>query len=149
MTQPAPQTAPAVSTGNSMTMILGVIGAILMVVGAFFFDWISGVASKGTDAGIAIFWSTNPAAEPSFFASAGFVVLVIAVITAIGAAMGRSGWVIYGGVLAVLAFVLPIISFYRLKGADLGIGDAGLGLWAILVGGVVAIAAGAMGRRTA
>jgi hypothetical protein len=130
-------------------MILGVVGAILMVVGALFLDWLSGFPSKGTDAGIAIFWSTDPAADPSFFASAGFVVLVVAAITLIGAALGRGGWVIYGGVLAVLAFVLTIISYYRLEGADLGIGDAGMGLWAILVGGVIAIAAGAMGRRAA
>jgi hypothetical protein len=77
------------------------------------------------------------------------VVLIIGVITLIGAAMGRGGWLTYGGVLAVLAFVLTIISFYRLEAADLGIGDAGLGLWAILVGGVLAIVAGLMGRRAA
>jgi hypothetical protein len=49
----------------------------------------------------------------------------------------------------VLAYVLVLISFYRLEGADLGIGDAGMGLWAILAGGVLAIIAGAMGRGKA
>jgi hypothetical protein len=131
-----------------MTMLLGLIAGILMIVGAMFLDWLSALASKGTDAGIAIFWSTNPAGEPSFFASAGFVVLIIAAITLLGAALGRGGWVVLGGVLAVLAFVLVIVSFYRLEGADLGIGDAGLGLWGILVGGVLAIIAGSMSRRT-
>jgi hypothetical protein len=149
MTQPAPQTAPAVPTGNSMTMILGVIAGILMVVGAFLLDWISGgVPSKGIDSGIAIFWSTEVSGDVSFFTSAGFVILIIAAISLIGGALGRSGWVTLGGILAVLAFVLVMISFYRVEQVDLGIGDAGLGLWAILVGGVVAIVAGAMGRRS-
>lgn len=149
MTEPAPQTAPAVATRNPATMLLGLIGAALIIVGAVFLDWLVGIASKGLDAGVSIFWSTDPSADPSFFASAGFVVLVIGVLTLIGAALARGGWVVYGGVLAVLAFVLVLISFYRLEGADLGIGDAGLGLWAILAGGVLAIVAGMMGRRSA
>ena len=148
MTEPAPM-APAGATRNPVTMILGLLGGALIVIGALFLDWLSGVASKGTEAGISIFWSTDPAADPSFFASAGFVVLIIGAITLIAAAMGRGGWLIYGGVLGVLAYVLVLISFYRLEGADLGIGDAGLGLWAILVGGVLAIVAGAMGRGKA
>jgi hypothetical protein len=130
-------------------MILGLVGGVLIVLGAFFLDWLSGGASKGTEAGISIFWSTDPAADPSFFASAGFVVLIIGAITLIAAAMGRGGWLIYGGVLGVLAYVLVLISFYRLEGADLGIGDAGLGLWSITAGGVLAIVAGAMGRGKA
>lgn len=149
MTQPVPETAPAVPTSNSVTMIGGVLGAILMVVGAVFLDWLSGgIPSKGLDAGVAIFWSTEPSADPSFFASAGFVVLILAVITLAGALLGRGAWVVLGGVLAVLAVVLTVISYFRFEGADLGIGDMGLALWAILVGGVVAIVAGAMGRRS-
>ena len=148
MTEPAPM-APAGATRNPVTMILGLLGGALIVIGALFLDWLSGVASKGTEAGISIFWSTDPAADPSFFASAGFVVLIIGAITLIAAAMGRGGWLVYGGVLGVLAYVLVLISFYRLEGADLGIGDAGMGLWAILAGGVLAIVAGAMGRGKA
>ncbi len=148
MTQPAPQTAPAGST-NAVPMMLGILGGVLMVVGAMFFDCLSGFDSKGTDSGASIFWSTDPAAEPMFFASAGFIVLLMAAITLIAAAMGRWGWVLYGGILAVLGFVLVMISFYRVEGANLGIGDAGLGLWMILAGGILAIAAGVMGRRPA
>ncbi len=147
-TQPAPQTAPAANT-NSTAMILGVLAGVLMVAGAMFFDWLSGVDSKGTDSGVSIFWSTDPAGEPMFFASAGFVVLIMAAITLIGAAMKRYGWVLYGGVLGVLGYVLVMISFYRFEGTDLGIGDAGLGLWMILGGGVLAIVSGVMGRRPA
>ena len=146
MTQPA-QTAPATDRGM-VAMVLGILGAVLMVVGGLFFDWLSGIKSMGTDASISIFWSTDTAGEASFFSSAGFVVLIVAAITLIAAAMRRWGWVLYGGILAVLAFVLVIVTFYRLEG-DLGIGDAGLGLWMILLGGIVAIVAGMMGRRPA
>jgi len=146
MTEPAPQTAPAAS-GSSTPMGLGILAGALMVAGAMFLDWLSGVDSKGSDSGVDIFWSTDPAAEPMFFASAGFIVLLMAAITLIGAGMRRYGWVLYGGILAVVGFVLVIITFYRVEDAGLGIGDAGLGLWAILLGGIVAIAAGMMGRR--
>ncbi len=146
MTEPAPQTAPAADT-NTVPMMLGILAGVLMLLGAMFFDWLSGVPSKGTDSGVAIFWSTDVQGEPSFFASAGFVVLIIAAITLIAAAMRRSGWVLYGGILAVLAFVLVMVSFYRFEGAPLGIGDAGSGLWMILAGGIIAIVAVMMGRR--
>jgi hypothetical protein len=139
--------APA-ATRNPTAMILGLLGGVLMVVGALFLDWLSGISSKGTEAGISIFWSTDPASDPSFFASAGFVVLIIGLITLVAAAIGRSGWLIYGGVLAVLAYVLVLISIYRLD-AGLGVGDVGIGLWATLIGGVLALLAGVMGRRAA
>jgi hypothetical protein len=130
-------------------MILGVIAAVLMVVGAMFLDWISGGESKGTDVAASILWSPDAGSDPSFFTSAGFVVMIFAAITLIAAALRRSGWVLYGGILAVLAFVLVQITFYRVEGADLGIGNTGPGLWAILVGGVLAIVAGVIGRRPA
>ena len=146
MTQPAPQTAPASDSGT-VPMMLGILAGLLMVVGAMFFDWLSGVPSKGADNGAAIFWSTEVEGEPMFFTSAGFVVLIISAITLIASAMRRWGWVLYGGILAVLGFVLVMVTFYRVEGTQLGIGDSGLGLWMILAGGVLAIVAGMMARR--
>ena len=146
MTQPAPQTAPASDSGT-IPMMLGILAGLFLVVGAMFFDWLSGVPSKGADSGVAIFWSTEVEGEPMFFTSAGFVVLIIAAITLIAAAIRRWGWVLYGGILAVLAFVLVMVTFYRVEGTQLGIGDSGLGLWMILAGGVLAIVAGMMARR--
>ena len=143
-----PQAAPTTTvTRNPFAMLVGLIAGVLMVVGGLLFDWLSGFESKGTDAGIEIFWSTEPAGGASFFTSAGFVILIIAVVTLLGAATSRAGLVTFGGILAVLAFVLVMISFYRLEGADLGIGDAGLGLWGILVGGVLALVSGIAGKR--
>jgi hypothetical protein len=131
-------------------MVVGILAALLMALGAMVFDWLSGIASKGTDASISIFWSPDTAGDATFVSSAGFVVLVFAVLTLIAAAMRRWGLVLYGGIVAVLAFLLVIITFYRVEGdPGVGIGDAGLGLWMILAGGILAIVAAVMGRRPA
>jgi hypothetical protein len=147
MTQPGYQTTP-VATGNPITMVLGLIAGTVIIGGGLFLDWLSGSSSKAAESGFEIFWSVTPASDPSFFSSAAFVVLIIGAITSLGAALARGGVVVFGGMLAVLAFVLVMVSFYRVQVADLGIGDAGPGLWAILVGGGLAIVAGSMARRT-
>lgn len=147
MTQPMPQpvyTEGSSAPRNPITMLLGIVAGVLVVVGALLFDWLSGTPSKASDFGIEIFWSTNSVSDPSFFASAGFAVLVVGVLALIGAAFARGGLLIFTGLLATAAFVLTIVTFYRVEVADLGIGDAGLGLWMILAGGVLAIAAGAV-----
>jgi hypothetical protein len=143
---PAPQATPSAATRNPATMLLGLIAGAVLIVGALFLDWVSGAPSKGTEAGVNIFWSASPTPEPNFFASAAFVILLIGLITLVGAALGRGGWIVLGGILAVIAYVLAVISFFR---ADLGLGDVGLGLWAVLVGGVLALVAGMMSRNTA
>ena len=149
MTQPAPQTA-SVAERSMVPMMLGVLAGVLMILGAVFFDWLSAFESKGTEASISIFWSPDTTGNASFFLSAGFVVLVFAALTMIAAALRRWGWVLYGGIVAVLAFVLVIVTFYRLGGdPGVGIGDAGLGLWMILAGGILGIVAAVRGRRPA
>ena len=147
MIQPPTQTPP-VATGNPITMVVGLIAGAIIIGGGMFLDWLSGIPSKPEESGFEIFWSPTPPSEPSFFASAAFVVLVIGAITLLGAAMARGGMVVFGGLLSVLAFVLVLISFYRIQLASLGLADAGPGLWALLVGGVLAIVAGSMARRT-
>lgn len=147
MTQPGYPTAP-VATGNPITMVFGLIAGSVIIGGGLFLDWLSGTPSKPEAFGFEIFWSSTSTSEPSFFASAAFVILLIGAITLLGAALAAGGLVVFGGLLAVLAFVLVVISFYRVEVADLGIGDAGLGLWSILVGGALAMVAGSMSRRT-
>jgi hypothetical protein len=147
MIQPQSQTPP-VATGNPITMVVGLIAGAVIIGGGMFLDWLSGSPSKPADSGFEIFWSPTPTSDPSFFASAAFVILVIGAITLLGSALARGGLVVFGGLLAVLAFVLVIISFYRVQVASLGLGDAGAGLWALLVGGALAVVAGSMARRT-
>jgi hypothetical protein len=129
-------------------MVVGLIAGAIIIGGGMFVDWLSGTPSKPETFGIEIFWSTTPATEPSFFASAAFVILIIGAITLLGAALARGGLVVFGGLLAVVAFALVLVSFYRVEVASLGIGDAGPGLWALLVGGVLGMVAGSMARRT-
>src|SRR5688572_15368365 len=108
-------------------MILGVLGAALIAVGAFA-NWISDSdTTAGVDTPITVFWSTE-FGEAMFLSSAGFVLLIIAAITIIGAVTGRSGTTLLGGVLGLLAFVLIVITLLRLEAFDLGIGDFAIGL---------------------
>lgn len=138
------------STRNSATMILGVIGGALIIAGAFF-SWIAPATSaEGTSMPISLFWNTEYStteSNPSFLASAGFIVILIGAITLIGALLNRGGWVLYGGILALIAFVLIAVSLMRVEVVDIGIGDYGLGAWAIGLGAVVSIAAAMVGRR--
>jgi hypothetical protein len=138
-------------THNSATMILRVIGGALVIAGAFF-RWIAPATSaKGTSMPISLFWSTEFSttdSNPSFFASAGFIVILIGAVTLVGALLNRGGWVLYGGILALIAFVLIAISLMRVEVADIGIGDYGLIAWAIGLGAVVSIVAALAGRRS-
>lgn len=147
MAQPAPQMTPA--TRNPISMILGVLAAAVIVLGAILLSWLSGGTEsfKGTDAPISMFWSTDLTVEVSFLSSAGLIILGIGAIVLIGGLINRNGLLVVGGLLAVIAFALIVITLLRLELVDIGVGDFGIGLWAILVGGVVAIAAGIMGRR--
>lgn len=149
MTEPAtgPSAAPA-ATRNPTAMILGALGAVLIAVGAFV-NWISDTdTTSGLDTPIEVFWSTE-FGEATFLSSAGFVLLIIAAITLIGAVIVRSGITLLGGALGLLAFVLIVITLLRLEVFDLGIGDFAIGLWSVAVGGILGIVAGLMGRRVA
>lgn len=151
MTEPAAPVPPAVpsATRNPTAMILGVVGAALIVVGAFV-DWVSNIPdTAGLDAPIAVFWSTDLTGEATFINSGGFVLIVIALITLIGAVASRGGVLMLGGVLGVIAYALLLITLLRFPGVEVGIGDIGLGLWAVLLGGILAIVGGAMSRRPA
>jgi hypothetical protein len=129
-------------------MMIGVLASVLMVLGAMCFDWLDS-DSQGTEASISFFWSPDTAGGATFFKSAGLVVLIVAAMTLIATVRRRWGWVMYGAVLAVLAFVLVIVTFYRLGGdPPVEIGDAGPGLWLILAGGILGIVAAVMGRRS-
>lgn len=147
MAQPPQMASPA--TRNPISMILGVLAAAVIVLGALVLSWLTGGTGsfKGTDGPISMFWSTDLAVEVSFLSSAGLIILGIGVIVLIGGLINRNGLLVVGGLLAVIAFALIVITLLRLEVVDIGVGDFGIGLWAILVGGVLAIAAGIMGRQ--
>src|ERR671919_807237 len=106
-------------------VLLTVLGAAGMVVGAFL-RWASFEGSEGVDAPIGVFWTPNVQGDADLIASAGAVFIL----------------------LAVVGFVLVVITIYRIEGANLGIGDVREGLWLILAGGILALISGFLGTRT-
>jgi hypothetical protein len=150
MTEPAAGTAPA-APRNTTAMALAVIGGLLTIAGGFL-SWVSSLPdTEGTKAPISLFFKPIDAttADTALITSAGIVVAILGLIILIGAFTARNTMTLVGGVLALIAFVLVGINLMRTELLGLGIGDFGIGLWAIGLGGVLAIVAGVMGRRSA
>ncbi|HEX6263397.1 MAG TPA: hypothetical protein VF097_11180 [Actinomycetota bacterium] len=75
------------SSTSRSPRILGVMGGPLIVVSAFL-SWIAPATSaEGTSMPVSLFWSTEFStmdSDPSFFASAGFIVILIGAVTVTG-----------------------------------------------------------------
>jgi hypothetical protein len=133
-------------------MVLTVLGGAAMILGAFL-DWFpadqaGGVGTEGTATSWSAFYSTDNPFGASFFASAGFVAIVLGVLALLGLAF-RTGWLTRtAGALGIVAIVLYAITLYRVPGADYGLGEIGLGAWLVVGGGVLALIGGFMGTRT-
>jgi hypothetical protein len=125
-------------------LVLGVIGGALMILGALL-NWLKGGDSQGIDAPIKVFWSPNVGnPTDNFVTSAGFIVIILGLLVILGAALARGGLARVGAVLGIVAMALFTITLYR---ADGNIGDLGIGVWAILVGSIVALVGGFVARR--
>jgi hypothetical protein len=135
---------------SAARMILTVIGGAAMILGAFL-PWFpeaqAGQGTEGTAMSYTIFYSTDTPFGASFFASAGFVAIVLGILALLGLAF-RTGWLTrLAGALGIAAIVLYAITLYRVEG-DLGVGDIGVGAWLVAAGGLVALIGGFMGTRT-
>ncbi len=127
-------------------LILGVLGGALMILGAFL-DWIQGADTKGIEGPVEVLWDPNVQREPAnFLTSVGFVVIVLGLLEILGAALSRGGLARLGAVLGIVVVVLFMISIYRAEG---NIGDLGIGVWAILLGSILALVGGFVARRPA
>jgi hypothetical protein len=129
---------------------LTVLGAAAMILGAVL-AWFpadqGGVGTEGTAMSWSIFYSTEDPFGADFFASAGFVAIILGVLALLGL-IPRSGWLTrIAGALGILAIVLYAISLYRVEDG-LGIGEIGVGAWLVAAGGLVALIGGFMGTRT-
>jgi hypothetical protein len=138
--------AEASAGGVAGRVGLTVLGAAGLIIGAFL-DWLSGTVDfgglSGTELGARIFIS-DADVDPSFLASAGAIVILLGLLALLGLAF-RSGWLTrMAGALGVIAFVLFTISLFRAGG---GLGGIGIGMWVVLVGGVVALVGGFVGTR--
>jgi hypothetical protein len=153
-----PTAAPGAALGTGMVVraLLTVLGAAGIIVGTLL-DWltIAGQSGgQGIDAPVRVFYTELTGVEPvGFLTSAGFVLIIIGALALVGLAL-PTGWLTrLMGALAIIAFVLFVISIYRVSVedtgglVDLGLGNVGIGMWLVLVGGVLAVAGGFFGAR--
>jgi hypothetical protein len=133
-------------------MVLTVLGAAGMIVGAFLAwfpaDQAPPGATDGTSMNWSIFYSTDDPFGAGFFTSAGFVTIILGILALLGMAF-RTGWLTrLAGALGIVAIVLYAISLYRVEGANFGVGEIGIGAWLVLIGGILALIGGFLGTRT-
>jgi hypothetical protein len=170
---PAPPPAPATTTaavdvgptagGLSARIILTLVGAAAMIVGAFL-DWFAfpeNIVPPGADvpgtAGIEWNWSilysteTDPF-DASFFTSVGFIAIVLGLLALLGLAL-RTGWLTrLAGVLGIVVVILYAITLYRVPEdqsvpGGFSISQIGLGAWIVVAGGLIVLVAGFLGSR--
>jgi hypothetical protein len=137
---PGPVTAGAWAGGTIARILLTVLGAAGMIIGAFL-SWSSGVV--GTEIEWRVFFATE-VDQVGLLASAGFIVIILGGLALLGL-VPATGWLTrLAGALGIIAFVLVLISLYRAQG---DIADIEIGLWLVLAGGVVAVIGGFLGPR--
>jgi hypothetical protein len=105
-------------------------------------DWVNGIA--GTSMSWEAFYRTTLSGGSRFIASAGAIVIGVAILGLIGLAT-RGGWLIrLAGALGIVAFVLFLIQAIRADVVN-AVDDLQVGLWLILAGGVVTVIGGFLG----
>lgn len=141
--------------GLSMRIILTLLGAALMIGGAFLGWFNFGDVPEGAElpgaAGIEFSWtsfySTEDPFGAGFFTSAGFVAIILGLLALLGLALS-TGWLTrLAGVLGILIVVAYAITLYRVEDAGLSISEIGLGAWLVALGGLIVLIAGFLGSR--
>lgn len=151
-----PTAAAVATTGFLLRAVLTAAGAAGIIGGAFL-GWLTfggQSTAEGTRAPVAVFWSNLADVDPArFTTSAGLVLMVLGLVALIGLAL-PTGWLTrLAGALAIIAFVLFLVSVIRVTRedvgglAELGVGNIGIGMWLILAGGVLAVVGGFFGAR--
>jgi hypothetical protein len=129
-------------------IILTLVGAGGMVIGAYL-SWVRLILGHpGYDLSFSVFYSTRDASGASFLGSAGFIVIVLSVLAVLGLAF-RTGWLTsLAGALGIVAFLLFLITLYRgLARFTLDVSDVGPGMWLVFAGGLLALIGGFLGSR--
>ncbi len=141
--------------GLSLRILLTLLGAALMILGAFLGWFNFGDVPPGADlpggAGTELSWSllysTDDPFGASFFASVGFVAIILGLLALLGLALS-TGWLTrLAGVLGIVVIVAYAITLYRVADADLSISEIGIGAWMVAGGGLVVLIAGFLGSR--
>jgi hypothetical protein len=141
----AVETRPSPTLGARVLLTL--LGAAGLIVGAFL-DWLGGGANfKGTKIKYDIFYAKNPDVTDTFFLTAGFVMIVIGCLAILGLAMQTGALTRLAGALGLIAVILFGANVYR--NSPLDISNFKIGIWLCLGGSVLALIAGFIpGRRT-
>jgi hypothetical protein len=128
------------TSGVAIRVLLTLLGTAGLVIGAFL-RWTAGI--NGTKLDISAFWTTPFRSTGVFVQTAGFAMIVLGLVAVIGAALG-SGWLTrLAGAVAIVGLILFGIEVYRSAADD----RPQLGVWIVLVGAVVTLAAGFFGSR--
>jgi hypothetical protein len=131
----AVDTAP--SPWLAVRVILTVAAAVSLLIGSFL-EWTNG--SDGSTLAIQNYWDPD-AGTAGFLASAGLVTAICGAVIILGLAF-RGGWLQrFAGAVALVAFTLMMVQMGR-SGALDGLQDVGIGLWLVLIGGVLALLGG-------
>ncbi|HEX2030889.1 MAG TPA: hypothetical protein VHL78_05745 [Actinomycetota bacterium] len=147
----APDTVPAVvdvgptAGGLALRVLLTLLGAAAMILGAFL-TWLA--RGDTSAAGTEIDWRVlffGDLARAGLLRSAGLVVIVIALLAVLGLALRRGWLTVLAGVLGIVAFAVMVIQEYRADGA---IGNVRVGLWVVLAGAVAALIGGFFASRS-
>jgi hypothetical protein len=146
---PTPRDWPASRWIRLILTLLGVGGLIT----AAFRDWIQSLGGWGVTLHVRVLWNPN---EPTTItgggiASVGFVALALGAIALMGL-VPRVGWLtVVAGALAVAEATLFIVTAVRASGyepaGNMTVGDLQVGVWALLVGGILLVIAGFLGPR--
>jgi len=129
------------TTGTVMRIVLTLVGAGMIVFGAFM-PWVRDVL--GTNLSWKAFYSTDLAHAHSFVESVGFVFIVLALLGIVGLAATTGGLGRLAGALGIAGFVLFAIQVFRASGQNIEGLDTRIeiGAWLALAGSVIVLIAG-------
>jgi hypothetical protein len=129
------------TTGTVMRIVLTLVGAAMMVFGAFM-HWVRGMI--GTNLSWKAFYSTDLGHAHNFVESMGFVFIALALLGIVGLAAWTGGLGRLAGALGIAGFALFAIQVFRASGQNLEGLDTRIevGAWLALVGSVIVLIAG-------
>jgi uncharacterized membrane protein YidH (DUF202 family) len=129
------------ATGTVLRIVLTLVGAGMIVVGAFM-HWVRNIL--GTNLSWKAFYSTDLVHAHSFVESVGFVFIVLALLGIVGLAASTGGLGRLAGALGIAGFVLFAIQVFRASGQNIEGLDTRIeiGAWLALAGSVIVLIAG-------